>query len=277
MRSARRLVPLAVVGLLCIPLAACGSASGGAGSGSTASVAPHTGPAAVTASDLDGRSYVSTTVTGHDLVHGTTIGLSFSDGRMVARAGCNTMSGPFGVGDGSLRWTGDVATTMMGCEPDRAAQDSWLSDLLTKGVAATGTADALTLTSGSLTIELAREAPADAASLLGTAWTVTGTSDGTTASTVPDGMRTPAVAIAADGAVTIDTGCNTGRSKAVASGSTLTFAPPAVTRKACPSDAASAVETAILKTLDGAVEVSGEGSSVVLTGRDHGLTLTRKS
>ncbi len=269
MRSTRRVAHLAAVAVLGLSLAACGSSSGDAGSGPATSAG-----ATLTAADLEGATYVSTTVTGHDLVAGTDVRLEFADGRMMAAAGCNTMSGPFSLDAGTLAWTGHPMTTMIGCDSARAAQDTWLTDLLTKGMAVTGAADAPTLTSGSVTIALSRKAAADASSLLGTTWTVTGTTDGSTAATVPAGVRKPTLTIAADGGVTIDTGCNTGRSTVTASGTTLTFDHVAMTRKACASDEASAVEAAVLQTLVGAVEVSGEESSVALTHGHHGLTLT---
>jgi heat shock protein HslJ len=107
-----------------------------------------------TADDLDDTSYLSQGVTGRDLVAGSTIRLTFEDGRLSVNADCNTMGGPFEVDDGTLRWTSEVASTAMGCVGDLADQDEWLTDLFTDGVEAELDGGTLTLISGDVTIDL---------------------------------------------------------------------------------------------------------------------------
>lgn len=104
--------------------------------------------------DLDGTMFVSTSVEGHDLVENTSVSLTFEDGNMSANAGCNTMAAGYEVDDGTLRWTGEVASTLMGCVDDVAAQDQWLTELLTDGVEAEQDGETLTLTDGDLEITL---------------------------------------------------------------------------------------------------------------------------
>lgn len=79
--------------------------------------------------DLTGRTFVSTATRGHDLVDGSTVRLSFAEGRLSARAGCNSLFG-------GATWAGGVleapilASTMMACAPELMDQDTWLVTLL---------------------------------------------------------------------------------------------------------------------------------------------------
>jgi heat shock protein HslJ len=123
------------------------------GSASSASSAPTTG-AVDTAAVLDGTSYASTQVTGHDLVEGTVVTLAFDAGGLTVSAGCNTMFGAYAVDGGILQWTGHPASTMKACSDDLMAQDQWLTQLFTDGAAVTTDGSDLTLTSGEVTIEL---------------------------------------------------------------------------------------------------------------------------
>lgn len=107
--------------------------------------------------DLDGKTFTSTEVTGHDLVADSTIRLTFDDGNMSANAGCNTMSADYELDDGTLRWTGAVASTVMGCTGGLAEQDQWLTELLTDGVDAELDDTTLTLTDGDVEIVLEAE------------------------------------------------------------------------------------------------------------------------
>jgi heat shock protein HslJ len=104
---------------------------------------------------VEGKTFTSTSVQGHDLVPGSTVNLAFQDGTLVAKAGCNTMSAPWTDGEGdSVKWTGPAASTMMACEQALMDQDRWLGDLLTAGMdVVEGDAD-LTLRSGDTTIAL---------------------------------------------------------------------------------------------------------------------------
>jgi heat shock protein HslJ len=104
--------------------------------------------------DLDGKAFTSTSVEGHDLVEGTSIQLTFEDGSMSANAGCNTTSGSYEIDDGTLRWAGPAASTLIGCPEDQAAQDDWLTQLLTDGVEAEQDGDTLTLTDDDVEIVL---------------------------------------------------------------------------------------------------------------------------
>ena len=121
--TARR--PLATVALVPV-LAALTSCSGGA-------------------ADLAGRSFTSTEVRGHDLVEGSTITLSFEDGRISAQGGCNTLNGGATWEDDTLEVAEPMASTMMACEEPLMAQDQWLSSFLTSSPALEVDGETLTL------------------------------------------------------------------------------------------------------------------------------------
>jgi heat shock protein HslJ len=86
------------------------------------------------ASGLAGRTFLSTAVTEggvpRPMPAGTWVMLRFTaDGRLLASAGCNTISGPVHLSGGQLRMPA-MATTEMGCADDLMAQDQWLTSLL---------------------------------------------------------------------------------------------------------------------------------------------------
>jgi heat shock protein HslJ len=123
-RSGRRRAPLVLLAMVAVlSLGACGDS----------------------APDLDGRSYTSTEVRGHDLVAGSTVTLTFEDGRISANAGCNTMNSTATWDGGTLDVAEPMASTMMACEDDLAAQDQWLSSFLTSSPALEVEGDTLTL------------------------------------------------------------------------------------------------------------------------------------
>src|SRR5215218_4106186 len=126
---------IAVAGLL-LALAACGDESSAGGS-------------------LKGKSYLSTAVTENgqpkQLAPKTRIRLQFTDdGRLIADAGCNSMQSPVSTGNGKLS-VEDLATTDMGCDAPRHAQDDWLAKLLQGKPTWKLEADTLTVSSGGTT------------------------------------------------------------------------------------------------------------------------------
>jgi heat shock protein HslJ len=105
------------------------------------------GAGAPDTSDLEASTYSSTDVSGHDLVEGTTITLSFQDQTMAVKAGCNTQTGRYDVVDGVLKWTAPAASTTMACPTsDLADQDQWLAGVFTDGMDASLDGGTLTLT-----------------------------------------------------------------------------------------------------------------------------------
>ena len=112
----------------------------------------------VSDADLEDATFVSTSVSGHDLVPGSTIRVAFEGDSLAVAAGCNTMTGTWELVDGTLAWTGDPAQTMMACEPALSDQDTWLLGLFTDGLAVSQPEDVdLVLEAGDVRIELAEE------------------------------------------------------------------------------------------------------------------------
>ena len=161
-RARRRTVlggTLAVLLVALTALGACGSDDEPATEATTTLPASDTEPGDdAPASELDGLTFTSTAVTGHDLVADSTIRLAFADGRMTAEAGCNTLMGAYADEDGRLAWSDQPAGSMMACDDDLTEQDAWLTTLLTDGVDAELTDGELLLTTGEVTVLLV---PAD--------------------------------------------------------------------------------------------------------------------
>lgn len=80
--------------------------------------------------DLGGATYASTESRGHDLVPASRVTLTFTDGRISANAGCNTLNGAASWEGDTLEVRGSLASTMMACEDALMAQDTWLSEFL---------------------------------------------------------------------------------------------------------------------------------------------------
>lgn len=249
---------LALLTLSALALAACGSDDDTPASG-----------AAPAPADLDGLAFESTAVTGHDLVAGSTISLSFQTDMLSANAGCNTMNGGYTITDGDLG-VDAMATTMMACADDLMAQDTWLSEFLASGPAIGLDGTTLTLTGDDATITLAEVADAE---LVGTTWVVTGTVATEAVSSVPADAE--ASITITDETVAVNTGCNTGSGGVEVADATLTFGPIATTMRAC-TDEIMQLETAVLNVLNGEVtyEVSGDSLSLRNDANEVGLELT---
>jgi heat shock protein HslJ len=221
---------------------------------------------------LDGRTFASTSVTGYELQPGTTIHLSFDHGVLAASAGCNTMAADWTDDDEELAWEGTPATTVMGCTPELVAQDEWLAGLLTDGMAIEdGDAD-LTLESGDVTIELEAQEQAGAAASLGRTWTVVGVIDDGSTSRLPQSVTNPTLVVASNGDVTVDTGCNTGRTAVQVDEDTMEFSALALTRKGC-SALLGSIEHEVTRIVDGRVAKVTDGTVLILSKGDHGLVL----
>ena len=261
-------MPIAVLGTLLLLLAgmltACSDDSGGGTAEPTS-----TGEASATPVDLaslDGTAYVSTRVEGRELVPGSEIQLLFEDDLMSVSAGCNTMFGAYEMTGTTLAWVTEPASSMMGCEPELADQDIWLSELFTTGVDATSEGEILALEGDGVAILLASTAAVTLDGVLGSSWTAIGTiSEGTT-SRLPVQTRRPTLSVRADGLSRVFTGCNSGRTTVRVDGSTLSFANTRVTQGAC-EGAAGKTERAMLALLDGPADHAEL--------RDHLLIVTK--
>jgi len=200
---------------------------------------------------LDGRAFLSTAVTTNgqplDLVAGTRIRIGFSDGRLSASAGCNTMGGTYRIADGQLL-VGDLSTTEMGCDPDRHSQDEWLAAFLGSSPAFTLTGSDLGLASPGASITLLDREVADPdLPLVGPTWTVVSVISGDAVSSVPDGV-VATLTFQADGQVGFNGGCNGGGGRYSATADALRFSELVMTEMACDGPA-GAMEAAVLRVL----------------------------
>lgn len=271
MTARERTVRFAGAVVLAGTLVACGSDDDGGASGTDDTGTPVA--TSLSASDLDGSTYESTSVEGHELVEGTTVQIEFEDGSMAVSAGCNTQFGPYDVTDGVLMWTGPAASSMMACDDDLTAQDAWLTDLFTTGVDAGLDGDTLTLESADATIVLESSDANVLDEVLGRTWTLRGTTAGTRTVPVPKGVRTPRLEVGQNGLSRLDTGCNAGRTtvKVDAETDTITFGPAAITRVGC-SGPARRLEQAVLAVVDGSSDrVDWDGRVLVVTKGDNAL------
>jgi heat shock protein HslJ len=221
---------------------------------------------------LDGRTFLSTTVRGHDLVAGSTLRLWFQGDRLGISAGCNQMSGTYSIADGRLV-IGQMATTEMACEPALMDQDTWVGAFL-DGATVTLTGDTLTLGHGDVTLTLVDREVADPdRPLERTRWIVDGIVTGDAVSSVPVGVT--AAMTFSNGQLQVEAGCNAGSASVSATDTTLTIGPLALTRKACAPET-MAVERAVTAVLSGQVDYTIEADVLTLTvgGASHdGLML----
>ena len=258
-----RLLPLLVLALF---VAGC------SGVGAAPTVPPSAAPI-----QLDGRSFLSTGVTAngaaYPLLADTRIRLHFVDGRLVASAGCNQLGGNYQITDGLLQ-IADLATTDMGCDAERHAQDEWLGKLLGAKPAIRLTGNDLTLEQGGTVITLLdREIAEPDLPLVGTLWTVISVHRGDTVST-PPGKGIATLFFGLDGRVQVNTGCNTGGGSYTVDASTgaITFGPVGITKKAC-IDETDQLEAAVLATIAGPAAFSISAHTLTLTGQGVGLQL----
>ena len=234
--------------------------------GALAGCGARTGAAGTPEQPLRGRFLSgSVTVAGqaHALVAGTRVSLEFTDdGRLVATAGCNTMSGTVRTEDGRLVTDG-LAVTEMGCDPPRHEQDEWLAGILGAKPAWRTDGPTLTITAGDTEIVLTdRESAEPDRELAGPAWAVDTIVDGQTASSLPAG--TTATIRFGDGRISVDAGCNDASATYTADGDTVRFGPVSNTRRACPPDIMR-LETAVLDVIRDEVTVELDGDRLTLT------------
>jgi heat shock protein HslJ len=246
--------------LTMLVVASC-SAAGGGGASPSASTPP---------ASLDGRTFLSTSITGRDLLPGTTVRLAFKDGRLSLNAGCNQIGGDYTVTDGRLP-LGSMMSTEMGCDQARMAQDAWVSTFV-DGAAVVLAADSLTLANSGVTMNLTDRRVADPDHpLVGTRWVVDGIRSGDATSSIPMGV-TASILIGPEGRMAVEGGCNRGSAPVTVGPDTLDVGPMAMTRMACPPEQES-VEQAVVAVLQGTVHYTIEADVLTLANGPAGLTL----
>lgn len=258
MHTQRMAVSVSVLALL--TLAACGTEPGsGSGGGAVQSDVPVTGVV---------WSVDSMTVGGKktDAPEGSRLEID-PKGRVRAGFGCNHIGGEARV-EGDRITVSRTVSTQMACEEEIEKFEKAATRALGGELTAKLSGEKLTLTTeDGDTIALREERAAD---LVGTRWAVNTLLSGETASSVPAGLpkeRVPHLTFAEDGTVQGNSGCNSFHGKATVKGSTITFGPPAGTRKLCP-EAEMEVERAVLAALEGPATYTIKGRTLTITADD---------
>ena len=269
----------AVIALVVGGLAACGEdeSSGARPTGDDSAELERAGTSESTSASPSvslavlANTYVSTEVTGHELVADTQITLTFEEGNLSVNAGCNTMFAPYEMSEDFLAWTEPPAQTMLGCSDELTAQDQWLAELFTTGVGVVADGATRTLTSGDVTIVVTRAPGGDLQEIFNKTWSAVATMfDGKT-QRIPRVVRTPRVVIGSNGLGRLDTGCNSGRTTVTADDTSITFGHPAVTRIRC-REPANTIEQRVLDVADGRSDyVIFDGSLLIVVKGDYGL------
>jgi len=251
------------------------SASGKAGSASSSAAGSG---AAGAASDLTGKTLVAKEVTGtYTIVPGSTISITFENGSLAARAGCNNMFGQYTV-SGNVLNAPQLASTMMACDEALMKQDTWLAAFLASSPTWTYSGGTLTLTNGTDTIALT-EAPTGAAVLEDTGWKLVGliSQSGSTVSAIDPSVI--AWLRFADGQVLVNAACNSGSGTAQITDTTITFGPIAMTLRACvgpTEDVEQAMNAVLQGTTTYTVKDDPSGTLLTIMAADgkSGLQLT---
>ena len=212
--------------------------------------------------DLDGRTFVSTAVDGHELVAESEIRLSFQDGSVSINAGCNTLVGGYTV-EGDTLQVPTLAMTQMACDPALMDQDAWLSETFSGSPTLAAAGDELTVTAadGSTITFLDVVVAEPAQPLEGTRWVVDGLLANQGISTVPIGAE--ASITINDGTAAVEAGCNTGSATVDITDTTITFGPLALTRMACGPEQTE-LENAVVAVLAGEVAYTIESDTLEL-------------
>jgi heat shock protein HslJ len=239
---------LVLVALLLV-LTACGQRSGGA---------PASDP-------LRGRTFLATAVTDDGSPRDMKLSIEFTDdGRLIARASCNMMQGDVDTSGGKLVFSGGLATTDMGCDQERHAEDAFVAKVLGGAPSWQLAGDALTITSGKTRFELAPQETVDPdRDLVGTTWELDTLIDGQTASSVAAG--TQPVTLVFDGkTVVADTHCNGVRGDYTIDGDTINVELGPMTRMACAPEIMQG-ENAVVAVLSGKVSYEVTADRLTLT------------
>jgi heat shock protein HslJ len=218
---------------------------------SAASAITGSGGPASSADGIEGHTFAATAVSGtYTMAPGSTISLTFADGRVSVRGGCNNMSGSYTV-NGDVLTVGTLASTMMACDQALMDQDTWLSAFLSSSPTWTYQDGVLTLTNGTDTLVMS--APVvGAAALDATGWKLDGlitkTADANSVSAVDPSLT--AWIRFAGGQVAFNTSCNTGAGPADVGETTIVYDVLAVTQRAC-TDPSGSTEQVMLSVLQG--------------------------
>jgi heat shock protein HslJ len=183
------------------------------------------------------------------------ITLSFADGRVSGRTGCNTFNGSYTQQGNTIR-IGTIAATRMMCAQDVMAQEREFLKALESAVRWDVQGDRLDMHRADG--ERALEASPEAAAALTGSWNVTGFNNGRQGVVSPI-ISSPITLSFADGRVSGRTGCNTFNGSFTQQGNSIKIGTIAVTNMMCAQDV-MAQEREFLKALESAVRWDAQGN-----------------
>ncbi|HKE57221.1 MAG TPA: META domain-containing protein [Pyrinomonadaceae bacterium] len=185
---------------------------------------------------------------------GSPISLSFADGRVSGRTGCNTFSGSYTLQGNTIKF-GPIAATRMMCAAGVMNQEREFLKALESAVSWTVQGDRLDmhLANGERALEAT---PEGLGTLSGRTWSVTGFNNGRQGVVSP--VAAPISLSFAEGRVSGRSGCNTFNGSYTLAGNTIKFGPIAVTRMMCASNVMTQ-EGQFLKALESAVRWNVQG------------------
>ena len=220
------------------------------------------------ASELADRTFVSTAVTEggvpRPMPAGSGVMLRFTaDGRLLASAGCNTISGAVQLSGGQLRMPA-MAATEMACADDLMAQDQWLVSLLEARPSWQLSGPHLRVSTSQTVIELTDRRVLDHdRPLEGTRWLASALIGANVAAA--SGPLPRVFLVFGQGQVTGSDGCQPLSGRAAVSGATISFGPgPAAST--CTDPDAAELARRVRATLRGDVGYQIEADQLTLTG-----------
>jgi len=221
--------------------------------------------------ELDGREFILQSAEGYTPLEGITVRIWFGDGELGFAAGCNSHSGAYTI-CGTQLCVESMASTLMGCDAARHAQDDFFAEFFTSQPYVTLVGDELTAVVGDVTLVLLdREAADPDRPLTGRTWDVAEFMDGQSVSAYALPAQ-PTIRFAEDGSMQIFTSCNTGEGTFTTNEQTLVLSNVAYTEQACSDDNTVIVDAHIQAVLaNGVVSYSIEAARLTLTRGEMGL------
>jgi heat shock protein HslJ len=216
-------------------------------------------------------------------VEGTRLQLQLgADGYLSGHAGCNSQFGAYTIEDGVLVVDG-LGSTMVGCTPEREAQDMWYADVLTSSPSISWDGDTLTLVSESedgVVTEIVfqdEEVATPDLPLEKTGWIVDSLMDGNMV-TIASWESPATVTLDGEGTMRFFTGCNQGSAQYVVDGDQIRLSDATWTEAGCPDAPSQDLETAVLNVLSqDTLTWSIDVDQLELRGNDVGLGLRADS
>jgi heat shock protein HslJ len=229
-------------------------------------------PPAAEPPSLDGTAWTLASLPGTAPVAGATPTVEFAGGRIAGTDGCNRYTGSYEVVGGVLR-VSRLASTMMACAPDVAAQAKAFTDALA-AAHTFGVADGrLELRGADGTLRAALDA--QSLDLSGTSWRATMINNGREAVVGVLAGTTVTLEFREDGKAGGSAGCNRWNAGFRSGARALSFTRPMTTRMACPEPpGAMEQERNFLQALETVAVARREGDRLELRRADGALAVS---